>query len=118
MKFRITRTSLWSTQKPCEEAVKEKFTRVEIRGFKSFEEFDKKFGEIEGDWLSIGVNHCINDEGYIQREFPDDAEGWFIEINTLEDLLKLQEKYGDIILSRDWDNPSILKLEIYDDYRE
>lgn len=48
MKFRITRTSLWSTQKPCEEAVKEKFTRVEIRGFKSFEEFDKKFGKTEG----------------------------------------------------------------------
>ena len=44
---------------------------------------------------------------------------WAIDINSLEDLMKLTEKVGDIIVSpphEETDNhPSI---EIYDDYRE
>ena len=38
---------------------------------------------------------------------------WTIEIKTLEDLLELSLKYGDIIV--DAEN---MALEIYDDYRE
>jgi len=119
MKFKITRTSiLGNDRKPCKEAIKERYTRIEVRTFESFEEFDKKFGEIEGNWLSKGINHSVNQQGYIQREFPNDAVGWFVEINTLDELLKFQEKYGDVILTRDWNNPQVFKLEIYDDYRE
>lgn len=118
MKFKVSRTSIWDDRKPCEEAVKETYTRVEVRTLGSFEEFDKKFGKIEGNWLSKGINHCINQQGYIQREFPNDAVGWFVEINTLDELLHFQQKYGDIILTKDYNNPEVLELEIYDDYRE
>lgn len=36
---------------------------------------------------------------------------WYIKINSLEELIKLSEKEGQIIIEGDY-------LEIYDDYRE
>ena len=44
-------------------------------------------------------------------------DGWFIEIETLEDLLKLKEKYGDLII-QDYYDGQILTIVIYDDYVE
>ena len=41
---------------------------------------------------------------------------YLIEINTLEELMKIREKYGSIIIYEQWYNYPI--LEIYDDYRE
>lgn len=90
MKFKVSRTSIRDDRKPCEEAVKQTYTRVEVG--------------------TLGR--------YIQREFPNDAVGWFVEINTLDELLHFQQKYGDIILTKDYYNPEVLELEIYDDYRE
>lgn len=116
MEFKVTRTSMYEG-KPCKEAVKKRYTRVETRMFKNFEEFDRRFSNLEGKWLSKGVNHCVK-RGYIQREFPNECEGWFINIDTLEELLAFQKKYGNIILTTDWRNPNVLELEIYDDYRE
>lgn len=118
MKFKVRRTSLWDNEKPCKEAFQETYSRIEVRTLRSFEEFDEKFGEREGSWLLKGINHCINEMGYIQREFPDGEVGWFVEINTLEELLNFREKYGNIVITKAWENPSILELEIYDDYRE
>lgn len=64
----------------------------------------------------------------------DDA--WFVEIDTLEDLLNFTEKHGDIILSCEiprsveaeiqggkilrtvYEAPRVFEIEIYDDYRE
>lgn len=43
---------------------------------------------------------------------------WYIEINTLEELENLKNKYGDIILTvANYDN-KIPKILIYDDYIE
>ena len=53
---------------------------------------------------------------HIYREFNDEI--WCIKINSLEELLKLQDKYGDIILTTCFKNNNIRELEIYDDYRE
>ena len=58
----------------------------------------------------------IDLRGKIARDF--DAIGWFIEINTLEELLKFREKYGDLVLTKHYLNPEIVEVEIYDDYRE
>lgn len=43
------------------------------------------------------------------------GELWKVNIESLEELIKFKEKYGEIILTDDYDTPSI---EIYDYYRE
>jgi len=53
----------------------------------------------------------INIWGQKQKE-------WVIEINTLEELLKLQKEEGDIIIKNDILGNNKLALEIYDTYRE
>ena len=120
MKFKVSRTSgsCIDEDKPCEGVTLEKYTYIEVRTLNSIEEFDKRFEESEGKWLSKGINHCINEQGYVQREFPNDSEGWFIEINSLDDLIKFNKQHGDIILRKCWDNKNISEIEIYDDYRE
>lgn len=50
-------------------------------------------------------------------------KGWFIELNTLEDLLNLQEEMGEKIIISDYlfryNNIGVEhSVEIYDDYRE
>ena len=119
MKFKVSRSSEYGESKsPCEGAYQENFTYVQIRTLGSYQEFDDKFGSREGNWLSKGINHCINEMGYVQREFPLGAIGWFIEINSLEELMKFQKVQGDIIIKKCWENSSIKEIEIYDGYRE
>lgn len=114
MKFIISRTSLWNDEeKPCEEAIKDKYIRVDERTIDSPEKFNHKYER--DNWFSEGTNHRI-DNGHIKRDFED--EDWFIEINTLDDLIKFQQKYGDIIIQDGFMNPDIKEIEIYDSYRE
>lgn len=49
-------------------------------------------------------------------EETDYVDGWFIEINSLEELLGLKKRYGELILTTDYGN--IETIEIYDDLRE
>ena len=79
---------------------------------------DERFSRIEGSWLSEGVNHKTS-KGRIQREFPNGAEGHFIEINSIEELLEFQKKVGnELIITSAIDNESIPAIEIYNNYRE
>lgn len=112
MKFMVSRISLWDEEKPCENVVSETYNVIEVKTLKSFNEFDVKFGETEGKWLSKGVNHCINKKGYIQREFPNNRNGWFIELNSLDELLNFKNKYGDIIVTKCLANPNITEIRI------
>ena len=67
---------------------------------------------------SEGVNHKTS-KGRIQREFPNGAEGHFIEINSIEELLEFQKKVGnELIITSAIDNESIPAIEIYNNYRE
>lgn len=113
MEFMITRTSVWFDDKPCDEAYEKDCMRKDVRTLKSFEEYDNKFKD---NFHDRGVNHKINKDGYIEREFEDKA--WFIEINSLEDLLEFENKFGPIIVSTSWTNYEYMMIEIYDDYRE
>jgi hypothetical protein len=55
--------------------------------------------------------------GSIVRELgPKTA--WFIDLDTLADLLAFQDRYGEIIVKQAWDDPGTYELEIYDDHRE
>ena len=51
------------------------------------------------------------------------SKGWFIELNTLEDLLNLKEEVGEPIIIDDdpWKDNNVgveYSIEIYDNYRE
>ena len=113
MEFMITRASDWANVKPCDEAYAKNYMRKDIRTLKSFEEYDNRFRD---NFLDTGINHKINDDGYIEREFED--EGWFVEIDTLEELLEFTNKYGDIVFGKTYRNYEMNGIEIYDDYRE
>ena len=113
MEFMIARTSGWSDDKPCDEAYAKNYMRKDVRTLKSFEEYDNRFRD---NFLDTGINHKINDDGYIEREFEDKA--WFVKIDTLEELLEFTNKYGEIVFGKAYDNDEMNRIEIYDDYRE
>lgn len=57
---------------------------------------------------------CLNTFHGPGKEKEEDC--YLIEISTLEELMKIREKYGSIVIYEEWcDHPT---LEIYDDYRE
>lgn len=117
MEFLITSTS-GGVENQIPNAVIKKYTKIEVRYFSSFEEFDKRLSWMEGTWFSKGDNHKAS-EGRIQREFPNGAEGYFIEINSIEELLEFQKKVGsELIITSATNNESIPAIEIYNDYRE
>lgn len=118
MKFIVERTSIWGNDKPYEKCKLETVDRTEIRTLRTPEEFDAKFSDREGKWLSRGVDHCIDERGYIKRTHKNDINVWTIEINTLEELIALKDEVGErLILTTDY-NSGLIGLEIYDDYRE
>ena len=117
MEFLLTSTAGY-VENRIPNAVIKKYKKVEVRGFSSFEEFDKKLSWMEGTWLSKGVNHKMS-KGRIQREFPNGAEGHFIEINSIEELLEFKKKVGnELIITSAFNNESIPAIEIYNYYRE
>ena len=117
MEFLLTSTS-GGVENRIPNAVIKKYKKVEVRYFSSFEEFDKRLSWFDGNWLSKGVNHKTS-KGRIQREFPNGAEGHFIEINSIEELLEFQrEVRSELIITSANHNESIPAIEIYNAYRE
>ena len=112
MIFKISKTSDWFSEdnQPIEGAIKRPFEHWQTRTL-SESEFDIKFGEREGLWRSKGKNHKHSKDGYCMRQM-DDVMTWSIEINSLEELMKIVSES---------DHPLVItdnSLEIYDDYRE
>lgn len=116
MKFTISRTSMYGDGKPCEEAMPYEVTNVDIRTLKTPEEFDRILSLREGKWLENGTNHRIID-GRIARD-TGTIKCWAIEVNSLEDLLALYHKYGELIIGTNLYDGETPNIEIYDDYRE
>ena len=60
--------------------------------------------------------------GAKEEEYIDDNGktqiGWFINIDSLEELIRLKNKCGDLILTNSIHNNKIDVIEIYDAYRE
>jgi hypothetical protein len=112
MKFKVERTSLFNgDEKPCENAFKEKYTRVDERTID-----DPSKNEYTKNWYENGTNHRV-ENGHIKRDFVE--EGWFMEISTLGELMQFIKDNGeDVVIGELFHNQSIIKIEIYDDYRE
>jgi hypothetical protein len=115
MKFMVSRTSRTTDVKPCSEAKQEKYTRVDERSTDDPAKIPAMRGKPADWWFADGTNHRI-ENGHIKRDFEDTA--WFIKINTLAQLIEFIEKYDQVIVSKSFWNPSIMSIEIYDDYRE
>lgn len=119
MKFLITRTSSWNSTDDLKlskrwKITKENYDHIDCRTCKTFEDFEKKFYK---KFTDDGINH-EKFSGGIRRTFPNQCEGQFIEINTLEELIELYNECGDIIITQNINNGYITEIEIYDDYRE
>lgn len=116
MKFIVTRTSGWKDS-PCEEAKRDSIVRVETRTLCSPEEFDAKFSNREGKWLSVGSNHRVDKNGWITRD-NGTIDVWSVEINNLDELMEFCNKHGDVVIQNYMWNKAYKEIEIYDDYRE
>jgi hypothetical protein len=125
MEFLLTRTSKWEIETLSDLDLKQEdieyfniiektYDYIDKRGFKTPEEYNAK---LRDNWFDKGTDHKITKYG-IQRVFKDQEKGFFIEVNSLEDLIRLFEHYGKIIINNNYYNENIKNIEIYDDYRE
>lgn len=113
MEFEVTRTSSRSNVQPCKGAVQKDCIRTDVRTFKSPEDFQKRLNQ---DWFADGDNHRKLKGGGIARDLPTKA--WFIEVNSLDDLMQMYHKLGDLVIRESWRRTGEACIEIYDDYRE
>lgn len=64
----------------------------------------------------------ISEARKVKEKDPDTGIShvyWEMEINTIEDIMNLVSKYGDIIIKKDTSsNVHDVEIEIYDGYRE
>jgi hypothetical protein len=112
MKFMVSRTSNWDLEEqPCEEAVKETYTSTDTR----IVDDPSKLNYGSDEWYTKGTNHRV-ENGMIKRDFPD-FEAWFIEIDSLDELLQFFRKYERLVIQEHYGS-DFIKIEIYDDYRE
>jgi hypothetical protein len=117
MKLVCERTSNYDESiKPCEEAERLPFTRVDRRTVDN-----PSKNRYLTDWYNSGTNHRV-ENGMITRDIPD--ERWYVTLNSLEDLQAFIAKhggtsYGQVVLQiRNDGTAPYLTLEIYDTYRE
>ena len=100
---------------PDERCYQKDYDRLEGRTCTE-EYFNKNFGAHEGLWRSRGIDHIKTEGGkHIQRRHIADNNGYFIQLNTLGEVMDFINKHGSCVLSRSDEYPA---LEIYNYYRE
>lgn len=114
MEFLTHRTSAANGAQPCPQAYRRRFVRVDERMTDDPAKVPAHRGQREW-WFREGRSHRV-EKGRIRRDF--DAEGWFVRIGGLEDLLALCGTCGDIIIRTSPLNAGVREIEIYDDLRE
>ena len=116
MRFHVKRTSVWNdTESPVAGAYRGPWVRVDERTTDDPKKILAHHGS-DGGWYTTGRNHRVV-KGHIMRDFDD--EGWFLDVATLDDLVALTQREGNVIVSAtDYDDPTTPKIEIYDGYRE
>jgi len=98
MKFIINRKTMSVTEnrQVCDEAAQEELTPLDYRSVGSMEEARKKIWY--KDWISDGVNHR-EENGMLVCEKKEKTSQWIVEIDSLDELLALQNKYGAITIA-------------------
>ena len=69
------------------------------------------------EFISSGTNHR-EENGYIVRDCEIVESVWEVEIESLNDILSIFKKYGDIIIEESIYSEYDFTIEIYDAYRE
>jgi hypothetical protein len=103
-------------ESPCEEAVLRPFENWQERSCTE-EYFNEHYSQRLGLWRSKGINHTTTLDGNIIRQIEDKLL-YIIDINTLEDLHKLIDKYGTLIIDNGDSINKTPTITIYDDYME
>lgn len=120
MKFVVSRTSIRDGSPmagaSCEAAFSRRAVSPRFSDALSIEDVRR---ERPSDFV-VGRNHRIED-GWLIRD--EEAAAWMIEIATLDDLVKICCREGNIIVRMDGRytdhaNAVLPEIEIYDDYRE
>lgn len=62
------------------------------------------------EFMISRTSYWTNDKRPTEKAYKE-GDCWYIKINSLEELIELSKKEGQIIINEDI-------LEIYDDYRE
>src|SRR3989337_1023677 len=98
MKFIIStkRVHLTETVKPCDEAKEMELTPLDFRDVKTLEEAKGKIWY--KNWIEGGENHR-EENGMVVSDKKAKVSQWVADINTLEELLAFQSRYGDIVIS-------------------
>lgn len=117
MKTIISRTSVWNGNHPYKQAKTKviKLTYFDYRAVKTLKE--AKSCQWYKQWFESGTNHR-EENNMIVCDVVKNVKCFTIEINNLEDILKLQKKYGNIIIKSSNYKEIEFELEIYDTYRE
>lgn len=114
MKFHISRTSDGIDEmQPHEKAYKDKYIHIDSRYTDDSNKLNHK--EDRDNWYNKGNNHRV-ENGHIKRDFQE--ESWFIDIDSLKELIDFLNEVGSIVVTKFIWNEDIPEIEIYDDYRE
>ena len=98
MKFIVGRktVSLTESKKPCDEAKEKELTPLDYCDGKTLDEAKGKIWY--KSWIEGGENHR-EENGMVVCDKKAKAKQWIVDMNTLEELLAFQGKYGDIVIS-------------------
>ena len=116
MIFVISRTSIWNCEeKPCDGAFIKELTYLNFRAVKTLKEAEKY--PWFDDWYNHGINHR-EENGMIVCNAKKKRGVWCMEVGSLNELVALYDKCGDIVITDAQYKEVPIGIEIYDDYRE
>lgn len=115
MRFRVTRTSNYGSEAdpPCQNVRRERYFRADRYTYMKEEDYDRQQVAAK-KWRASGKNHREDKEGGIVRDM--EHEGWFMSINSLDELMAFIKENGEVILFMP-DEYDVVTIEIYDDFR-
>ncbi|GHU55194.1 hypothetical protein AGMMS49975_16670 [Clostridia bacterium] len=117
MRFFVERTSEHNNRNPLANSARMVTTvngrdKYDVRTCDE-ETYNTKFNR---KWRSCGKDHCVLENGSIQRTVKSERDEYAITISSLGDLLEFIREVGcEVIINLDNPQPT---LEIYDGYRE
>lgn len=103
MKYIVSRTSIWTDEKPIEEAVE-----GEVHEYNTYCDESILSKNVFKDIIKLS-------DGHFRGTYKQPVKVWVVEV---DDLIKFVDKYGPIIIQPADNEEGLYEIEIYDYYRE